>query len=882
MFIKNNKGSYRILLCLAGITVFLLSLGLSGSHSKALAAAGKNSGFNFSQRSFFSANASFSIWQAAETGKLGGRTLSQVYAGYKFSPKKDGLVTDLCGYFSGNRTVSLYDGAFNLLVAAPVASKEMWSCVPIPSVSLRQGNDYYVVAEIDAGTMYYRYLAEKDLFPVFSHDIEIKEGVWQTLYEPFGDNLSVDRRAAYGLVDIRFKIGAIDKKNIPEEETSGLAEENNIIKNCAGGLCVYCSKSGCYEKKLNGELRSFAYLETCAYGTCVSCDRSGCNSVKAGKWKREGRFFLKNCVDGRCVNCFNGECSLSGAILTYEQSSSCRDRFCEADKISAGAKSYNGVWGGCQEGSCGRGGLFFESEADESGKQTIPYVPDILLSANRKKIENGKTGDPYTVNCSEGVCDLCTDLNCVRIGIGLKEERDAIIAQTDEDLGKQREKTMAVKIGADSNENEPPAIYNLRPKGQVSGSLATLSCDTDEDSFCKLCAIDHSFSEMCQAFAETGGTHHLQESVPVSDGVYKYYVKCRDRAGNENQVSSQINFRVLTEKSGSSSDLEPPVVASPSAKIEAGFLKIEAAVFDNSAISEVKARIIDGEGGVFAVVYLGDSGEKGDRTALDGSYSAKWLKDGKNLENTLVEIVATDSYGNFSSVNAEISGSKGVSAGRNGFLKNDGESKALVLDFNFYGGEMFLNAISTGFTIPDPFPAGPSYLARLIGSNGEVLGTYGLNFPWRQCSDGAADLSMVSGETTICFNEAKDYRANLPYRSEAAMVDIYDPDGKLLFSVPIADLESFCGNLVCERGENGGNCEKDCSSGAKDGYCESINDGFCDPDCADGADGDCSKGPKTVLAVLTAAAVTPILLVGILMQKRSLAYRAENHSLFRP
>jgi hypothetical protein len=873
---KRSNNPRRSLLCLAGIIFFLLS---SCFYSQALAAVGQDGGFDFSRKGFSFKNAGFSIWQAMETGKLGGRFSSQIYAGYQFAPRKDGYVTGLCGYFSGNEAVSLYDSHFNLLVSMPVASKEIWSCVPVSPVSLRQGENYYVAAEIDGGTMYYRYLA-KDIFPASVHDIEIKAGVHQALWEPFGDDLAVDPRAVYGLVDIRFRGGALDR-DVEDGAISGSTEEKSIIKNCAAGICVYCSKNSCYSKELNKDQSLLPYLETCANGICVSCNRSGCDSVKTDKWAGRGQFFIKNCVDGQCVNCFNGECSLSGAISALGQNLSCGGRFCETDKIAAGKRSYNSVWGGCAENSCGRGGIFLEHASGKFKQESIPYAPDIILAAGGMQIANGKTGDSYAVSCNDGVCDLCAAKKCVKIGVRLKEERVAIAAENDENPGQKQKKALAMKVASKNNDNQPPVISNLKPKGQIIGPPATLSCDTDEDSFCKLCVIDQPFPEMCQTFGETGGVHHSQSIGPITDGVYKYYVKCRDRAGNENPSSSQINFRVLTENSGSGSDLEPPVIASPLvfAGSDSTSLEIKAAVFDDNGIKEVKARISDVKGGTFAVVHLSDDGKNGDQAASDGFYFAKWLGGGQNLAKATAEIIAIDNSGNFSFVDAEIFGFGTDSAAKNtGVLKNDDYAKALVLDYTFENGKIFLNAISAGFAILTPASVGSTYLARLVGMDGEALGSYGLGLPWRDCSD-SAFAGGNGGEMPVCSKDAVNLRINLPYRPEAKTIDIYDPDGRAIFSVPVTDLMSLCGNSVCERGENGGNCEKDCSFGAKDGYCGSITDGFCDPDCSDGADGDCGKGPKTFLAVLTAAAVMPILLVGIMAQKRSFSFRAKNRPL---
>ncbi len=55
------------------------------------------------------------------------------------------------------------------------------------------------------------------------------------------------------------------------------------------------------------------------------------------------------------------------------------------------------------------------------------------------------------------------------------------------------------------------------------------------------------------------------------------------------------------------------------------------------------------------------------------------------------------------------------------------------------------------------------------------------------------------------------------------------------------DCRGKCGNRVCNVKENHGNCPKDCPSGGKDGYCDKVKDGRCDPDCKKGEDPDCRR-----------------------------------------
>ena len=80
--------------------------------------------------------------------------------------------------------------------------------------------------------------------------------------------------------------------------------------------------------------------------------------------------------------------------------------------------------------------------------------------------------------------------------------------------------------------------------------------------------------------------------------------------------------------------------------------------------------------------------------------------------------------------------------------------------------------------------------------------------------------------------------------------------GQLTFSpVKIIDLSTYetltgssnelivlCNpDKACSERENYLNCPEDCTTGAKDGICNPINDGICDVDCTKNADSDCKS-----------------------------------------
>lgn len=77
-----------------------------------------------------------------------------------------------------------------------------------------------------------------------------------------------------------------------------------------------------------------------------------------------------------------------------------------------------------------------------------------------------------------------------------------------------------------------------------------------------------------------------------------------------------------------------------------------------------------------------------------------------------------------------------------------------------------------------------------------------------------------------------------------------------------------CGDGKCDKGENHGNCQKDCFSGLKDGYCDGIKDGLCDPDCSKDKDVDCEKGVGRIIIYVIIGVVMVSLLFFIFSRMR--------------
>ena len=131
------------------------------------------------------------------------------------------------------------------------------------------------------------------------------------------------------------------------------------------------------------------------------------------------------------------------------------------------------------------------------------------------------------------------------------------------------------KIWGSPEEAGPPVRSNLLPSGTLpSGTVkTTISLTTNEPAYCRYSANQGlSYSSMGSDFSYDKEKLDHTASVGLSDNmVYKYYIRCRDIAGNKNGDDAVIRFGVgsAAVTSGSSSapvakDTTPPVMSRPS------------------------------------------------------------------------------------------------------------------------------------------------------------------------------------------------------------------------------------------------------------------------------------------------------------------------------
>ena len=108
------------------------------------------------------------------------------------------------------------------------------------------------------------------------------------------------------------------------------------------------------------------------------------------------------------------------------------------------------------------------------------------------------------------------------------------------------------------------------------------------------------------------------------------------------------------------------------------------------------------------------------------------------------------------------------------------------------------------------------------------------------------------------LSENNNYVIYVPYDKNAAKIIVYSPSNSVVVDLDVSSFADTCGNKICEPYESHENCQNDCKSGAKDGFCDKAKDGICDPDCTQKDDSDCAQsaiGNKSIGTPATASKI---------------------------
>ena len=144
------------------------------------------------------------LWQSIRLGREESFDKVDWYAGYQFTPQRDGRANQVCGYFKSGSTnkVSIYNGSYNELGSAQISGTGGWKCVDIAPVEIKTDKRYYVIARIEDGPVY---LDNKPgMLPRSATNALVEAGIRQSAAEgAFGNKVIKYDHSVLGLVDVR-------------------------------------------------------------------------------------------------------------------------------------------------------------------------------------------------------------------------------------------------------------------------------------------------------------------------------------------------------------------------------------------------------------------------------------------------------------------------------------------------------------------------------------------------------------------------------------------------------------------------------------------------------------------------------------------------------
>ena len=147
-------------------------------------------------------------WQSVETGTREKFTKVDWYAGYQFTPEKDGKVTQLCGYFDSGvaNKVSLFNGAYSEIASAQITGTGKWECADVSPAAVVADGRYYVITRANNTPIYFEY--KSGLLPVDAGNIVIEAGIRQTFIQgKFKTDIVKYDYMIFGLVDVKINFG---------------------------------------------------------------------------------------------------------------------------------------------------------------------------------------------------------------------------------------------------------------------------------------------------------------------------------------------------------------------------------------------------------------------------------------------------------------------------------------------------------------------------------------------------------------------------------------------------------------------------------------------------------------------------------------------------
>jgi len=192
------------------------------------------------------ANADTGVWQSCEPQVVECSLSWNSSMGYMFTPTQNGQITQLCGYFSGTKTVKLYDstltwddsgGYYGVLTSVEVTSSNNWSCASITPLSVVANHAYFVVVELAGSGGCY---GNSSSYPRTCQAVIVNYGINGVNRS----NLIIDDSSGYmrGMADVVFVSSAAYTLAVTKSGT-GTVTSNPSGINC-GSTCSASYTSG--------------------------------------------------------------------------------------------------------------------------------------------------------------------------------------------------------------------------------------------------------------------------------------------------------------------------------------------------------------------------------------------------------------------------------------------------------------------------------------------------------------------------------------------------------------------------------------------------------------------------------------------------------------
>ena len=193
--------------------------------------------------------------------------------------------------------------------------------------------------------------------------------------------------------------------------------------------------------------------------------------------------------------------------------------------------------------------------------------------------------------------------------------------------------------------------------------------------------------------------------------------------------------------------------------------------------------------------------------------------------------------------------------------------KTYLIDLDYSKGNLsFKSAYVTKSIAPDRKIAGKAdYTAKLISFDGKEIYSFDFALP------NVLFYPPPQNENTIVTSakilDKVDWTILAPQNNNASRMDIYDKEKRIL-AIDLGYLSNSCGDKVCEKHESAESCAADCSSSAKDDFCNYNKDEICDPDCPM-VDPDCKQTNWLLIGLIAVSALSILIIIITAQIKKS-------------